>query len=227
MAPENTLAGIRLAAELGFRAVEFDVMLSSDGVPVLIHDESLERTTNGRGLVSETSYAALRGLDAGSWLDARFAGERIPTLEEAARLCQSLGLAVNLEIKPATGYERETGRVVGSQAAGYWQGQHLMPLLSSFSAAAMEAAAEAAPDLPRGLLFGTPPADWLERVRAAGAVGLHCCWRNLSESMLADAAKAGLPVAVYTCNDPLEAERLWAAGVRSVFTDRLDLLAPG
>src|SRR6266545_5338922 len=85
LAPENTLAGIRMAAAMGFGGVEFDVMLSVDGVPVLIHDETLERTTDGRGAVADTPYDALTRLDAGSWFDARFRGERIPSFELAGK----------------------------------------------------------------------------------------------------------------------------------------------
>ena len=95
LAPENTLAGIRLAARMGFKAVEFDVMLSADGTPVLIHDETLERTTSGAGRVCDTSDDALFLLDAGN-------GERIPRFSEAAALCREYGLLANIEIKPAS-----------------------------------------------------------------------------------------------------------------------------
>ena len=108
LAPENTLAGIRLAARLGYRAVEFDVMLSGDGTPVLIHDETLERTTNGVGLVSETPDSVLFSLDAGC-------GEPIPRFAEAAALCRELGLLANVEIKPATGFEGQTAEVVAKR----------------------------------------------------------------------------------------------------------------
>ncbi len=107
LAPENTLAGIRLAAQMGYRAVEFDVMLSADGTPVLIHDETLARTTNGCGRVCDTPDTVLFSLDAGG-------GERIPRYVEAVALCRQLGLLANVEIKPATGHEvatAETGRV--------------------------------------------------------------------------------------------------------------------
>ena len=90
LAPENTLAGIRLAARLGFRAVEFDVMLSADGTPFLIHDETLERTTNGHGPVCATPDRVLHRLDAGQ-------GESLPTLAQAAALCRELGLLANVE----------------------------------------------------------------------------------------------------------------------------------
>ena len=85
-APENTLAGLRRAHELGAAWVEFDVMLSGDGVPILIHDETLERTTDGHGAVPDHGLAAIRELDAGAWFAPAYAGERVPTLEEAIDL---------------------------------------------------------------------------------------------------------------------------------------------
>ena len=94
LAPENTLGAIRFGASRGFVAVEVDVMLAGDGVPVLIHDRTLERTTHTRGMVSATPLAALERLDAGAWFSAEWRGERIPRFEDAARLCRELGLWV-------------------------------------------------------------------------------------------------------------------------------------
>ena len=119
-APENTLAGLRKAHALGASWVEFDVMLSGDEVPLLIHDETLRRTTSGRGRVPALSAAAIRALDAGSWFDGTFAGERVPTLEEAVALLLDLGLHANLEVKPARGFERRTGEVVARTLARIW-----------------------------------------------------------------------------------------------------------
>ncbi len=111
-APENTLASLRRAWELGAAWVEFDVKLTRDGVPILMHDAKLKRTTNGSGLVASLDYAAIARLDAGAWFPGAFAGERIPTLDEAVALLQELGLAANVEIKPCPGREVETGRLV-------------------------------------------------------------------------------------------------------------------
>jgi len=159
LAPENTLAGLRIAAAMGGRAVEFDVMLSADGPPRLIHDETLERTTNGAGRVCETPDAVLQGLDAGSQQHRAYAGEPLPSLGDAAALCHELGLMANVEIKPATGFEAITGEVVARRISELWQGRPL-PLVSSFSPAALEAARRAVPrHRPIGEpLQTTPPA---------------------------------------------------------------------
>lgn len=225
LAPENTLAGLRAAAALGCRAVEFDVMLAADRVPVLIHDETLDRTTDGEGRVCERTAAELRRLDAGRRHSPRFAGERIPMLAEAAVVCRLLGLAANVEIKPAAGFEAETGEVVGRAVAELWRNAPDPPLLSSFSAEALAAARRAAPDLRRGLLFEVPPADCWEAAREFGAVTIHCAASAVDDAFLAAAREHRLPVFCYTVNDPEQAGDLLARGVAAVFTDRPDLLA--
>lgn len=213
LAPENTLAGLRAAAAHGFTAVEFDVMLSADGTPVLIHDETLERTTNGRGRVCETPDAVLFALDAGG-------GERIPTLAEAAALCAELGLFANIEIKPAAGYELATGETVARFVADHWRG--VPPLLSSFSRPALAAARRVAPQLRYGLLFEAVPRNWRRQMDEVGATTLHCAADCVRDTTIAAAAVAGVPVLCYTVNDPQAAQRLFARGVSGLFTDRLD-----
>lgn len=223
LAPENTLAGIRLAARQGYRAVEFDVMLSADSVPVLIHDETLVRTSNGRGRVAEQTWAQLARLDAGSRFGEEFAGEAIPRVDHALELCRALGLAVNVEIKPSTGADSATGRVVAEWTAEHGRG---MPIIvSSFSLTALREAQKAAPDLPRGVLFDAPPVDCLAIVRRADAVSMHCNWRHLRAQTLAAARAADVPLLVYTCNGAQDARELLAQGVASLVTDRLDLVS--
>lgn len=215
LAPENTLGAIRLGASLGFRGVEFDVMLASDGKPVLIHDETLERTTNGRGRVAETPSAALARLDAGG-------GEPVPTFEQAARLCQQLEVWANVEIKPARGYERETGEEVAGMAADLWRKSTLQPVLSSFSSEALARARAVAPKLPRGLLVGEVPADWQAQLRSLDCVALHCDYRKLPEATAAQVRAAGYALLAYTVNDPVDARRLLGWQVDCIVTDALD-----
>jgi glycerophosphoryl diester phosphodiesterase len=218
LAPENTLAGIRLAASLGFRAVEFDVMLSGDGTPFLIHDETLERTTDGHGPVCETPDAVMLTLDAGQ-------GEPIPTLAQAATLCRQFGLLANVEIKPVTGHERRTAEVVVAQCLELWQGAEIQPLLSSFSLEAMAIARNLAPDMPRGLLFEQVPAEWRQILCEYRAMTLHCNALHVTPDVVEEVNTSGIPVLCYTVNRPELAEMLLASGVGSFFTDRLDLFA--
>lgn len=218
LAPENTLAGIRLAARLGYQAVEFDVMLSGDGTPVLIHDETLARTTNGVGCVCRTPDAVLFSLDAGD-------GERIPRFAEAAALCCELGLLANVEIKPAIGHEVPTAQMVARLTAEYWRGAAVQPLISSFSIEALEIARDVAPGIRRGLLYEVVPADWLAEMNRLQALSLHCDATLLGDDVLREAAEHRIPVLCYTVNTRVQAKNLLMRGVSAMFTDRLDLFA--
>jgi glycerophosphoryl diester phosphodiesterase len=223
LAPENTLAGLEVAGRHAC-GVEFDVMLSGSGTPVLIHDETLERTTDGSGRVALTTDVRLRALDAGSWCDARFAGERIPTLDEAARECLARGLDVNLEIKPSAGQDEATARIAALRASKLWRGATRLPLLSSFSEAALRVAAEVAPELPRGLLVEAIPQDWRERCRSLGVMALHADASRLTSAQAQSVSASPLWLVVYTENDPARAQRLFEWGVNCVITDRPDLV---
>jgi glycerophosphoryl diester phosphodiesterase len=203
---------------MGFTAVEFDVMLSGDGTPVLIHDETLERTTNGHGLVSEMPDAQLFALDAGD-------GEHIPRYADAVAVCREYGLLANVEIQPAVGFERQTAETVVRLSAGLWLGAKVPPLFSSFSLVALEIARDLAPQIPRGVLFERVPADWLATVRRLQAITLHCNAGHLSDGVLAEAQANGIPVLCYTVNTEKAAKSLFERGVSAAFTDRLDLFA--
>ena len=133
LAPENTLAALRLGHPYGYRMVEIDVKLSADGVAFLLHDATLERTTNAIGRADSLTWRELAQLDAGTWHSAAYAGEPLPTLASVARWSRGNGVAVNIEIKPTPGRERETGAAVALDAKALWAGADVRPLLSSFS----------------------------------------------------------------------------------------------
>ena len=226
LAPENTLAGLRKARMLGFSAVEFDVMLAADAMPVVIHDETLERTTDGRGSVAGTPYSALARLDAGTAFGPEFRGERIPTFGQAGKLCIELGLWANVEIKPAQGHERETGKVVASLARELWRGAAPLPLLSSFRPAALEAARDAAPQLPLGFLTDRVEPGWALAMQRLGCVSLHCNHRHLDAELAREIRDAGYWLLAWTVDDAAQARELFSWGVDAVFTNRLDLIGP-
>jgi glycerophosphoryl diester phosphodiesterase len=219
LAPENTLGAIRTGARMGFKGVEFDVMLAGDGTPVLIHDETVDRTTDGRGEVSKLSYAELARFSIGE-------NERIPRYEDAARLCRELGLWANVEIKPAKGYERATGEAVARATRELWSGAPLAPLLSSFSIEALEAAQAAVPELPRGYLVGKIPDTWDATMKRLGCVALHCNFQALGGKLAADIHEAGYAILLWTVNDPAEARRLLSIGANCLVTDALDRIGP-
>jgi glycerophosphoryl diester phosphodiesterase len=226
LAPENTLGAIRLGGEMGFAGVEFDVMLTGDGTPVLIHDETLKRTTRAHGFVARTPYAELARLDAGSWHGTRWRGERIPRFEDAARLCRELGLWANVEITPPHGFERRTGDTGARAAARLWRGAALPPLLSSCSPGALAAARAAAPEVPRGLLLGRLPSHWREMLRDLECVALHANHRTLRPRVVQEAHADGYAVLAWTVNDRRTARKLLGWGVDCLVTDRLERIAP-
>jgi len=221
LAPENTLAALRLGQSLGYAAHEFDVKLAKDGVAILLHDPTLERTTNGKGRAADFTWDELRGLDAGGWHSEAFRGEPLPSLEEAARLLRSKGTLANVEIKPTPGFERETGERVAQLAARLWQGAAVPPLLSSFSFEALMAARSAAPQLPRAWLASRfAQGDW-ERMAALEAVAVHTNHTKLDVADIGRLHDGGYRVLAYTVNDGSVAESLFAAGIDGLFTDNL------
>ncbi|WP_353191245.1 glycerophosphodiester phosphodiesterase [Pandoraea pnomenusa] len=224
LAPENTLAAFEMGASLGLRMVEFDAKLSADDVVFLLHDDTVDRTSNGHGAAAAMTYAEIAQLDAGSWFDARFAGQAMPTLAQVAERCLALGLAANVEIKPCPGREVETGKRVAEAVRALWAGQAQPPLLSSFSYEALEAAAAAVPELPRGMLYDAVPAHWRDDARKLGTVSLHASHKHLDGPQVAEIKASGLQMLVYTVNDPARARELAAWGVDAICTDRIDLI---
>jgi glycerophosphoryl diester phosphodiesterase len=226
LAPENTLAAIRLGVAYGYRACEFDVKLSRDGVPMLLHDDTFDRTTNATGRAAENDWSVIAQIDAGAWHSPAYAGEPIPTYAAIAAYCTANDVAVNCEIKPSKGLERETGSAVAAATKTLFAKSKIPPLLSSFSTDALLAAKDAAPELPRAHLFQDPlPNDWLAKCKLVGAIALDANWKTLNEAIVKEAHANGLRVACYTCNEIADAERLWAWGVDSVITDAVDRIA--
>jgi len=200
-------------------------MLTADGVPVVIHDETLERTTSGRGRVSDMVAKDFVLLDAGGKHHRAFSPSPAPTLEQVLHLCAELGLWANVEIKPATGYDEATGAEVAAACVAV--GCEIV--LSSFSEVALRAAARAVPQLARALLVETIPADWQQRLVDLKAMALHTSAKALEAdpALFSAVCRSGLPVACYTVNRRHQAEQLFGAGASAVFTDRLDLWAVG
>jgi glycerophosphoryl diester phosphodiesterase len=221
LAPENTLAAVRVGQVLGYRMIEVDAKLSADGVAMLLHDATLDRTTEAEGPASALAWAHLQRLDAGLWHSEAFSGERIPSLESLAALCRAGGVAVNIEIKPSPGQEAYTGEAVARFAAQYWRGAEIPPLMSSFSRVALESAGAAVPGLPRALIAESPTDDDLAFLAHIDAVSLHSGWRAATPALLERVHQDGRRLLVWTVNDPPAARALFEAGVDGVITDNL------
>lgn len=231
LAPENTLAAMRCGLAHGFHAVEFDVMLAADGVPVVVHDPRLGRTVIGVGMVPDFTARQLAAMDAGTWFGARFAGEGVPSFAAVFRFCRENRIWMNVEIKPAPGFDEATGRVVAALVTEWLAAEPLtegeqLPLLSSFSFEAVMAARRAAPNIPRALLADTVPADWRQKLVALDAVALHTNQKYLTPALAAAVKQAGYGLFCYTVNDAARARQIMGWGVDAFCTDRIDLIGP-
>ncbi|KPF69324.1 hypothetical protein IP84_05420 [beta proteobacterium AAP99] len=228
LAPENTVQALQLAHQMGFQGVEFDVMLTADDEPVLMHDAEFGRTVFGTGQMNETRWEDLQRKNAGAWFkDPRYAGARVPHLDHALSYCSARSMHMNVEIKPAPGRDARTGEVAAGLCARYFaQAAAGVPLLSSFSREALQAAAQAAPHLPRAQLWRELPQDWAAQLAALGCVAAHVRHDHLDEARCAAIKAAGYGLMAYTVNEPRRARELLAWGVDAICTDRLDLIGP-
>jgi glycerophosphoryl diester phosphodiesterase len=205
---------------------ECDAKLSADGVVFLLHDATLERTTNGRGIAGELTWHELLQLDAGGWLSRAFAGEPLSTLAGLSRYCQANGFFLNIEIKPTPGTDRRTGEGVAREAAALWKEASVPPLLTSFRPEALVGAREAAPSLPRGLLIDSWLEDPVATAVSLECVALVCNYALWDAARVAQAHAAGLRCLSYTVNDASVATHVLALGTDGVITDRVDLFSP-
>lgn len=223
-APENTLAAFLLAAELGADGIEFDVRLSRDGEVVVIHDASLERTTNGQGLVRDRTLAELKQLDAGSWFDPAFAGESIPTLQE---VIERVGhrLLLNIEVKT----EGRSGDDLVAEVVRLVEDHQLLDrvILSSFHPLALRRAKQLNPRVQVGLLHAPDQPlplrrAWLHRLTRLDAVHPHHTLVNAA--YMRWARRHGYRVHPWTCDDPADMVRMISEGVELIITNRPDRL---
>src|SRR5450830_99339 len=237
LAPENTLAAFRCGMEYGFRAVEFDVMLTSDEQPILMHDPVFGRTLPGTGKIADSTLQDLLKLDAGGWHSPEYAGEPVCTLQQVLEFCSSNGIWMNVEIKPAgEACAVRTGEVAAAVVAAFFaaeiaahvpgQNDRSLPLFSSFSCDALMAAKRVAPGIPRGFLVDKIPADWEQQLQALDAVALHTSHKNLTPELAQAVKQAGYGLFCYTVNEPARAEEILAWGVDGFCTDRIDLIGP-
>ena len=216
-APENTLASIHKAALLGTSWVEFDVQLTCDSELVLFHDSSLERTTNGRGLLAGRCLKSLKDLDAGGWFGSDFTGETIPTLNQALSTARELDLGCNVEIKSSFGRERETVRAFARTIVNFPKSPTI--LVSSFCHVTVQMLKRYLPEVRRALIVQKIPANWQSLIRRMQCSSLHVGEESLDQRQVQMLQSTGMRVLAFTINDRKRAESLFAMGVSSIFTD--------
>lgn len=240
-APENTLLAISTGGiDRGIGAVEFDVMLTADGVPMLMHDDIMGRTVTAEELkgrhFDELTAAEAAQLDVSSWFGGAISTIcNPPLLMDVLQFCRENNIWMNIEIKPCEGKDEETGRVVGEMVGkvfppidGASRAPVHYPLFSSFSFAALKAAKESAPHICRGFLIDNIPLEapsWKQQLDALDAVALHTNHEHLTEELTSAIRAAGFAVFCYTVNDLVDAARLMQWGVQGICTDKIDEFA--
>lgn len=240
-APENTLEGIHTAADMGVEWVEFDVKLTKDQVPILFHDDTLERTTNGGDTpVAGLTYEEIRQFEAGSWFADSFAGIKIPTLEEALEVVIDRKLGLNLEIKPCPGREKETAEAALDVLSRYWD-DHEKLYISSYKIVSLETAMNLAPEWGRGMVFGYHsqedwlqnlkngrlPEDWKEVADYLGLTAISMDQDFCNQSTLSGILDHKIKPVPYNVNDAARANELLAMGAQTFISDEPDVVMSG
>ncbi len=220
LAPENTLAGIQKAVESGIKWIEIDTQLSADNIPVIIHDKTVRRCTNGKGRVGDLTLAELKVLDAGSWFSKEFKGETIPTLEEALLACQENNLNMNLEIKIHKEHEVKplVEKVVETVKHLNFPIEKL--LFSSFSKTALAHCQALYPEVRRGFITEHKPFNMLDTIKPLDLYSLHIDHRILNEKLAKSIKEMGLTLMIWTLNDPKKVDKFTAWGVDNIITDK-------
>ncbi len=226
-APENTLAAFAVAQELGATWVEFDVMLAACGEAIIIHDDTLDRTTNGTGNACEYPYSELKKLDAGSWFGLEFANERIPTFNEVITFLKQHHMAANVEIKSVVGQEETVVVKVLDEIRQHWTASMTPPLISSFSMPILQHVRKRSPNAAIGVLIH----EWFDGWEAI-CQELNCVSVNVNEEILSrDKIKKiksmDKLILSYTVNSIDRAHDLFMQGVDAVFTDEFPTLCEG
>ena len=222
-APENTVAAIREAIAIGADMAEIDITLTADERVVVIHDETLQRTTNGSGNVAEHDFEEIRSLDAGSWFAPQFAGEKVPTLGEVLDLVKGQ-ILLNVEIKSEAADRGISDKVA---AAIKERGMTDQVIVSSFSPAALEQMRAVAPEIRTAVLFNPElqrGQDPVEIVRGLGASAFNIRGSRLKAKMLRSCREHGIPVGVYTVDKPRKMKQWEKKGIDAIFTNHPDRL---
>jgi len=219
-APENTMASFQRGADLGVDAVETDVQLSKDGEVVLIHDFTVDRTTDGRGFVRDMALAELKMLDAGSWYGPTYAGERIPTLAELLVWAKDrVGVALEIKNGPIyyPGIAAKTINIVRRH------GMERQVILISFDHFVLREAKQIAPDIATGILYVGALVDPVAAARAALADSLNPHWAYVTPELVQTAHTAGLAISPWNPDDAATLRALSAMGVDSAGSDYPEL----
>jgi len=219
LAPENTLSSFKKAIELGLNWVETDTQLSADEVPVVIHDKTVDRCSNGWGSVRYLSVNQIQQLDAGSWFSSEFKHQQIPTLEQVLTLCKTHHLHINLELKYY--YDKDISllcqRVKEIIHKIDFPENEL--IFSSFSHKIMLEIKEVLPHIRRGQLYDKIPTNWEQELQEIQAYSLHCNYKYLDQKIAQAIKDAGYILMIYTPNNAKSVKPMWDWGVDMIISD--------
>lgn len=221
-APENTMIAFTKAAQTGAKWIEFDVMLAACHTPIIFHDESLLRTTGVKGMVVDYTYPVLHSLDAGSWFDPKFAGEKIPTLEHVLEWLQVANMNANIEIKPNPGQEILTVKKALPIVRQFFPESTSRILFSSFAVASLHAVRAALPNANLGYLMHDWNPDWKKICDELGCVAVNVNQEIMTPERAAQIKQTGRQILCYTVNSSKRAKELYDMGVDVVFSDYPD-----
>lgn len=204
--------------------MELDVKITKDDIPIIFHDDTLERTTNGTGNIADKTYAELQELDCGSWYGESFINTKIPTLEETIDVLINRGLGLNLEIKPCPGREKDTAEVALDLLSTIWD-DHDRLLISSFQHVSLESAMDIAEDWNRGLLLPNEwPENWVELAKYLDVTTINVHAESITRERIEDIIDQEKHVLAYTVNTPDKAHTLQSWGVDGFFSDVPDII---
>lgn len=223
-APENTLASLRAAKSLGATWVEFDVQLTHDGKAIIFHDDELDRTTNGNGLVAKSNFNLISQLDAGSWFNEKFKGEPVPSLDTYLKCAAQLGLGINVELKGTASQSEALARCVVTALQSHWPKHLPVPLISSALPACLQSMKAVTDEYPQGFIMHEWADSWRDTIDGLGCISLHIEHEQLNPTRAEVVKLAGKKLLAYTVNDAAIAKSLFGIGVDSVFSDNPQLL---
>lgn len=220
--PENTMAAFRKALELGATGIETDVQMTKDGKLILIHDETVMRTTGEQGFVKDYTLEEIQRFDAGSWFSEEFRGERLPSLEELLELTKDRGTIVNIELKNGAIQYPDLEEKVIATIQNF--GMEDRVVISSFNHYSLVKCKSIAPDIRTGILYIEGLYKAWEYGQTVGADALHALKYAVLPEWVEEAKACGIVYHPWTVNEPEEMKRLIAARVAGIITDYPDLL---
>jgi glycerophosphoryl diester phosphodiesterase len=219
-APENTMAAFKKAVELGSHGIECDVQMTKDGKLVVTHDEMIDRTTDGKGFIKDITFEELTKLDAGSWFDKEFCGQRVPLLTELLQLIKETGLLLNIEIKSGIVIYPGIEEKVLEEVEAY--GIQDKVIISSFNHYSINRIKQLAPSVKTGILYMEGIFEPWNYMKTVGCECAHPFYMALKPEIAGEIKKRGFLINVFTVNDPEHGASMAAMGVDGIITNYPD-----